>query len=155
MSPDPTQEPVEETLSVPSLPFDARGTTESDSEDDEIGVAGYLPLSQVPADSDPILYEDEDSEWSWSNTGEPSQVLRASTSDSQQNSLSETIEVWSSSHNRSNIDMDADKIDQVKSMMATFTLPVTAIPEWAKTISEEQWKEQLIGRIKEMQSREQ
>lgn len=154
MSPDPTQEPVEETLSVPNLPFDARGTNESDSEDDEVGVAGYLPLSQVPADSDPILYEDEDSEWIWSNTGEPSQVLRASSLESQNDSLSETIEVWSSSHNRSNIDMDADKIDQVKSMMATFTLPVTAIPEWAKTISEEQWKEQLIGRIKEMQNRE-
>ncbi|XP_017875164.1 male-enhanced antigen 1 [Ceratina calcarata] len=154
MSPDPTQEPVEETLSVPNLPFDARGTNESDSEDDDIGIAGYLPLSQVPADSDPILYEDEDVEWAWSNTGEPSQVLRASSLESQQNSLSETIEVWSSSHNRSNIDMDADKIDQVKSMMATFTLPVTAIPEWANTISEEQWKEQLIGRIKEIQNRE-
>lgn len=68
--------------------------------------------------------------------------------------MSETIEVWSSPHNRSNIDMDADKINQVKSMMASFTLPVTAIPEWAKAISEEQWKEQLIGRIKEMQNRE-
>lgn len=68
--------------------------------------------------------------------------------------MSETIEVWSSPHNRSNIDMDADKINQVKSMMASFTLPVTAIPEWAKSISEEQWKEQLIGRIKEMQNRE-
>lgn len=50
--------------------------------------------------------------------------------------------------------MDADKINQVKSMMATFTLPSTAIPEWANTISEEEWKEQLIDRIKEMQNKE-
>lgn len=50
--------------------------------------------------------------------------------------------------------MDADKINQVKSMMASFTLPITAIPEWAKAISEDQWKEQLIGRIKEMQNGE-
>ncbi|CAD1473411.1 unnamed protein product [Heterotrigona itama] len=128
MSPDPTQEPVEESLNVPNLPLD-RGINASDSEDDDIGMAGYVPLSQIPADSDPMLYEDEDS-------------------------MSETIEVWSSPHNRSNIDMDADKINQVKSMMASFTLPITAIPEWAKAISEEQWKEQLIGRIKEMQNRE-
>ena len=39
-------------------------------------------------------------------------------------------------------------------MMATFTLPTTAIPEWANSISEEQWKERLIDRIKEMQNRE-
>lgn len=58
MSPDPTQEPVEESLNVPNLPLD-RGINASDSEDDDIGMAGYVPLSQIPADSDPMLYEDE------------------------------------------------------------------------------------------------
>lgn len=59
MSPDPTQQPIEETLSAPHLQFDARGTNESDSEDDDVGMAGYVPLSQVPTDSDPMLFEDE------------------------------------------------------------------------------------------------
>ncbi|CAK9810139.1 hypothetical protein ANTQUA_LOCUS6316 [Anthophora quadrimaculata] len=153
MSPDPTQEPIEETLNIPNLPLDARGTNESDSEDDDAGMAGYVPLSQIPADSDPMLYEDEDDEWI-SNAGEPSQAFPTPSLESQSDCLSEIIEVWSSSHNQSNIDMDADKINQVKSMMASFTLPTTAIPEWAKAISEEQWKEQLIGRIKEIQNRE-
>ncbi|KAK9300672.1 hypothetical protein QLX08_006708 [Tetragonisca angustula] len=152
MSPDPTQEPVEESLNVPNLPLD-RGMNASDSEDDDMGMAGYVPLSQIPADSDPMLYEDEDDEWI-SNAGESNQTLRPPILESQNDSMSETIEVWSSPRNRSNIDMDADKINQVKSMMASFTLPLTAIPEWAKAISEEQWKEQLIGRIKEMQNRE-
>ncbi|XP_060817472.1 male-enhanced antigen 1 [Bombus pascuorum] len=152
MSPDPTQEPIEESLNIPNLPLD-RGTNASDSEDDDIGMAGYVPLSQIPADSDPILYEDEDDEWITS-AAETNQTLRSPILESQNDCMSETIEVWSSPHNRSNIDMDADKINQVKSMMASFTLPVTAIPEWAKAISEEQWKEQLIGRIKEMQNRE-
>ena len=58
MSPDPTQEPVEESLNVPNLPLD-RGMNASDSEDDDMGMAGYVPLSQIPADSDPMLYEDE------------------------------------------------------------------------------------------------
>ncbi|XP_076767040.1 male-enhanced antigen 1 [Xylocopa sonorina] len=153
MSPDPTQEPIEETLNVPNLPLDPRGTNESDSEDDDVGMAGYVLLSQIPTDSDPILYEDDDDEWI-SNAGEPSQVLRAPTLEAQRDCISETIEVWSPPYNRSNIDMDADKINQVKSMMASFTLPITAIPEWARAISEEQWKQQLIGRIKEMQNRE-
>lgn len=151
MSPDPTQEPAEATLNAPNLLLEPERINDSDSEDD-VGMAGYVPLSQIPADSDPILYEDEDEEWI-SNAGEPSQALPPLL-ESQQDYISETVEVWSSPYNRSNIDMDADKIDQVKSMMASFTLPTTAIPEWAKTISEDQWKEQLIGRIKEMQSRE-
>ncbi|XP_076643696.1 male-enhanced antigen 1 [Halictus rubicundus] len=152
MSPDPTQQPIEASLNAPNLQFDARGVNESDSEDDDVGMSGYEPLSQVPLDSDPMLYDDEDDEWV-TNNGENSQTLSL-TLESQHDCLSETIEVWSSPHNRSNIDMDADKINQVKSMMASFTLPTTAIPEWANTISEDQWKEQLIGRIKEIQNRE-
>lgn len=58
MSPDPTQEPIEESLNIPNLPLD-RGMNASDSEDDDIGMAGYIPLSQVPTDSDPMLYDDE------------------------------------------------------------------------------------------------
>ncbi|XP_076627767.1 male-enhanced antigen 1 [Colletes latitarsis] len=153
MSPDPTQQPIEETLNAPNLQIDVRGMNESDSEDDDAGMAGYIPLSQVPTDSDPMLYEDEDDEWV-SNAGESSQTLSLSSLEPQQDCMSETIEVWSSPRNRSNIDMDADKINQVKSMMATFTLPTAAIPEWANTISEDEWKEQLIGRIKEIQNRE-
>ncbi|KZC09233.1 PREDICTED: male-enhanced antigen 1 [Dufourea novaeangliae] len=153
MSPDPTQQPIEEALTAANVQFEARAVTESDSEDDDVGMAGYEPLSQIPTDSDPMLYEDEDDEWV-SNNDEPSQTLSLPTLDSHHDCMSETIEVWSSSRNRSNIDMDADKINQVKSMMASFTLPTTAIPDWANTISEEQWKEQLIGRIKEMQNRE-
>ncbi|OAD60111.1 hypothetical protein WN48_06577 [Eufriesea mexicana] len=150
MSPDPTQEPIEESLNIPNLSIDTRGLNASDSEDEDIGMAGYVPLSQIPADSDPILYEDDDDEWII-NAGESSQALRAPLIESH-DCIPETVEVWSTSYNRSNIDMDADKINQVKSMMASFTLPISAIPEWAKAISEEQWKEQLIGRIKEMQN---
>lgn len=59
MSPDPTQEPIEETLNTPNLSLDTRGINTSDSEDDDIAMAGYVSLSQIPADSDPMLYEDE------------------------------------------------------------------------------------------------
>lgn len=55
---------------------------------------------------------------------------------------------------RSNIDLDAEKIDQVKNVMASISLPSTSIPSWANTISEDQWKEQLMIRIKKMQENE-
>lgn len=153
MSPEPTQEPIEESLNAPSLTIDNRMATDSESEDEDVGMAGYMPLSQVPTDSDLMLEDDEDEE-RVSQNRETNLTMPVSIADSQQTCPSETIEVWSSPLNRSNIDMDADKINQVKSMMATFTLPSTAFPEWAHAISEEQWKEQLIDRIKEIQSKE-
>lgn len=66
---------------------------------------------------------------------------------------SESMQVWTSQCNKSSIDMDANKIDQVKSMMASFTLPTTAIPEWATAVKEDEWKDQLINKIKEIQER--
>jgi len=64
------------------------------------------------------------------------------------------LEVWSCSENRTDIDLDAAKIKQVKSVMASITLPETSIPQWASAISEEQWKEQLLVRIKKIQNKE-
>jgi hypothetical protein len=71
-----------------------------------------------------------------------------------QSCSSEVLEVWSCSQNRTDIDLDAAKIKQVKSVMASITLPETSIPQWASAISEEQWKEQLLVRIKKMQNKE-
>jgi hypothetical protein len=59
MSPEPTQEPIQETLTVSNVSLDARTTNESDSEDEDMGMAGYIPLSQVSTDADPILDDDE------------------------------------------------------------------------------------------------
>lgn len=59
MSPEPTQEPVEENLKAPDLNVGATANNESDSEDEEPGLEGYMPLSQVPLDGEPMLDEDE------------------------------------------------------------------------------------------------
>lgn len=60
MSPEPTQEPIEQNLSAPNLASTARALNDSDSEDEESGTAGYMPLSQVPIDSDPMLEDDDE-----------------------------------------------------------------------------------------------
>lgn len=36
--------------------------------------------------------------------------------------------------------------------MANFSLPQTQIPEWAQSISEEQWKQTLIDRIEKIKN---
>lgn len=154
MSPEPTQEPVEENLKAPDLNIGATAINESDSEDEEPGLGGYMPLSQVPLDNDPMLDDDEDEEWISApldpNYMSPSVSGR---NDQVEACDSDTLEVWSSRSNQSDIDLDADKINQVKNAMASFTLPTAAIPEWANSVSEEEWKQILIERIKEMQSK--
>lgn len=59
MSPEPTQEPIQETLTASSASLDARMANDSDSEDEDVGMAGYVPLSQVSTDADPMLDDDE------------------------------------------------------------------------------------------------
>ncbi|CAL1678004.1 unnamed protein product [Lasius platythorax] len=130
MSPEPTHEPIQESLTVSNALLDTRMVNdEEDSDDEDVGMAGYVPLSQISTDVDPILEREE----SYS---------------------SEILQVWSCPHNRSDIDLDATKIKEVKSVMASITLPETSIPQWASTISKEQWKEQLLVRIKQMHNKD-
>ncbi|XP_011175598.1 male-enhanced antigen 1 [Solenopsis invicta] len=153
MSPEPTQEPIQENLTVSNVVLDTRAANdEEDSDDEDMGMAGYMPLSQVSTDVDPIG-EEENDEW-LPEFGESSQASSASITDTQQSCSSEVLEVWSCPHNRSDIDLDATKIKEVKSVMASITIPETSIPQWANAISEEQWKEQLLVRIKQMQSKD-
>lgn len=155
MSPEPTQEPLQENLTISNVVLDARAANdEEDSDDEDMGMAGYMPLSQVSTDADPILGEEgENDEW-LSGFGESSQALSAPTTETQQSCSSEILEVWSCPNNRSDIDLDATKIKEVKSVMASITIPETSIPQWASAISEEQWKEQLLIRIKQMQNKD-
>jgi len=154
MSPEPTQEPIQENLTVINVALDARATNdEEDSDDEDVGMAGYVPLSQVSTDADPMLDEEENDEW-LSGFGESSQASSAATTETQQSCSSEVLHVWSCQSNRSDIDLDATKIKEVKSVMASITIPEASIPQWANAISEEQWKEQLLVRIKQMQNKD-
>ncbi|XP_012282100.1 male-enhanced antigen 1 [Orussus abietinus] len=157
MSPEPTQEPVKENLNAPDISIGARALTDSDSEDEEdMAMAGYMPLSQIPIDSEPMLEDDEDDEWALPSRDLSEMLTESSMRDQQmtQNVPSETIQVWSTQNHRPDIDLDAEKINQVKSLMTVIQLPDVAIPEWANTVSEDQWKQRLMDRIKEIQQRD-
>lgn len=60
MSPEPTHEPIQENLTISNALLDTRMVNdEEDSDDEDIGMAGYMPLSQVSTDADPILDREE------------------------------------------------------------------------------------------------
>lgn len=61
-------------------------------------------------------------------------------------------EVWGKQTECSGIDieMDSDKVNEVKLAMSNFTLPSTSIPQWANAVPEELWKENLIERLKDL-----
>jgi len=58
--------------------------------------------------------------------------------------LEERCDVWRNQPNKSAEPMDAAHADQIRAAMAGFSLPA---PDWAKSISEEQWKAQLISKV--------
>lgn len=59
MSPEPSQEPVDQNLKADTNLSLHRTEHESDSEDENFEAAGYLPLSQVPTDVDTLLDDDD------------------------------------------------------------------------------------------------
>lgn len=44
-------------------------------------------------------------------------------------------------------ELDGNKVEEIKSAMASFTLPQSAIPPLAHNISDEDWKDQIDGLI--------
>lgn len=61
----------------------------------------------------------------------------------------EVSELWNTSNERlTDIVMDSVKVEQIKTAMAGFKLPSSAIPPWAENISDEEWKEKIINKVK-------
>jgi len=50
------------------------------------------------------------------------------------------------------ISLTEDKVDVIKSAMKKISLPVDAVPPWAKEVDETVWKSKLIDKISERTS---
>uniref|UniRef100_A0A7G3AKQ0 Male-enhanced antigen 1 n=1 Tax=Lutzomyia longipalpis TaxID=7200 RepID=A0A7G3AKQ0_LUTLO len=62
-------------------------------------------------------------------------------------------EVWNDPRPEAlTIDLDGDKEREIMNVMAGFSLPPTAIPTWAQGVSEKEWKEDLLKRIRDRKS---
>nr|CAD7447573.1 unnamed protein product [Timema bartmani] len=63
----------------------------------------------------------------------------------------EQVEVWSNPTAQPNIEIGAEQAEQIRTAMSSFTLPSSAIPAWAASVPEDEWKQQLLARIKNLQ----
>ena len=66
----------------------------------------------------------------------------------------ELREVWSGSSNGDSIEMGSEWVEEVRAAMANFALPLSAVPDWASAVPEEQWKQQLLDRIQRLQQQQ-
>lgn len=47
----------------------------------------------------------------------------------------------------SNLALDGGQMEKIKSVMAGIQLPASSIPDWAKSLSDDQWKSQVVSRL--------
>ena len=72
-------------------------------------------------------------------------------SERRQEEHKERAAVWSSPQ-EDRLSLDGNKVEEIKSVMASFTLPQSAIPPWAQNISDEDWKNQIAGLLPKKES---
>lgn len=120
---------------------------ETDSDDDHNEYDGYtlLPLGPEEAITDDEAFNDT------SQQEEPPDFLPAIIPMDQ----SLVQEVWGQRAESVSVDieMDIEKVNEVKQAMSNFTLPSTSIPPWANSVPEEMWKENLMDRLRNLNKR--
>ncbi|CAG4971848.1 unnamed protein product [Parnassius apollo] len=124
------------------------GNNNEESDDEQSEYFGYQPLPQGPyeasmdfSDSDDDVQNDEVNQTSVQNVP-PIEPIETSL----------VREVWNTPRPSDSIEMDSERAQQVISAMANFALPQASIPEWAQSISEEQWKETLNVRLERLRN---
>lgn len=140
--PDPPQENTMNGISpgIDDNTMTAHVDELTTDEEDNAQYAGYQPLPLDPTDEiDPESSEEESSEESKPSTSSTLPPIVP---------IEQTLvkEVWSSPTPH-DIEMDAEKENEVKMAMMNFTLPSSSIPEWARNVPEDQWKQMLIDKI--------
>uniref|UniRef100_A0A4Y0BN60 Male-enhanced antigen 1 n=1 Tax=Anopheles funestus TaxID=62324 RepID=A0A4Y0BN60_ANOFN len=62
------------------------------------------------------------------------------------------VDVWNAPRpNELSIELDSSKAAEIVNVMAGIKLPTTAVPDWARGVPEEEWKENLLQRIRQRQ----
>ncbi|CAD0199756.1 unnamed protein product [Chrysodeixis includens] len=141
--PDPPENNPHELVPPPRNELIMNGNQGDDSDEDHEHF-GYEPLAQGPE----LAVSDHDSEDDSENAETPpGDVPNIEPMD---NIL--TREVWNTPRHSDAIQMDSEKAQQVMRAMENFALPQGSIPEWAQSISEEQWKQTLNERIEKLKS---
>lgn len=143
--PDPPDDSPQNLIPPPRHDLIANGNHE-DSDEENNEYFGYEPLPQGPES----VLSDHDS----GDEAENNDALRPPQNvpviEPMENVISR--EVWSAPRSDDPIQMDNERAAQVMSLMANFALPQDSIPDWAQSISEDQWKQTLNDRIEKIRS---
>ena len=58
-------------------------------------------------------------------------------------------QVWREPRPQMRIELDSSTTEQILNVMANVSLPSINIPDWAKSIPEERWKDEFVQRIRQ------
>lgn len=147
----------DKNISALDVPDQNHPMTDDDDEIDGNPYNGYEPLS-LNDNQDFVMDEDNDDEDDdldtvesiKGSTEEPSlceggDLPKVMTVDQEVES-----EIWGQPRPKElEIPLDTNKTEQILTAMATIKLPNTAIPNWAKDVPEESWKNDLLQRIRD------
>ncbi|XP_050101248.1 male-enhanced antigen 1 [Anopheles aquasalis] len=117
------------------------------------GYAGYQPLSVDERNPSTIQMTPMDHYEAHSDEFEPGSAVADTDSSNHIEFLN--LDVWNAPRPEElNIDIDANKAAEIVNVMAGIKLPTTAVPDWARGVPEEEWKENLLQRIRQRQQPE-
>ncbi|XP_058057505.1 uncharacterized protein LOC131208700 isoform X2 [Anopheles bellator] len=131
---------------------------ESDNESigENSGYAGYQPLS-VDDRSHPTVHRRLSAMDDERELDDETDFIEPGAVDMYGSSSTEflNVDVWNAPRpDELNIDIDANKAAEIVTVMASIKLPTTAVPDWARGVPEEEWKENLLQRIRQRQQPE-
>ena len=123
-----------------------RDLIEGDVEEPHVGENGYelLPTSACENEEE----EEEDNEVEFGFTTFDGQEFQTRTSHDYHNLVATTPETPAAiSNEKPSIPLDTTQIETIKSIMSKVTLPRTAIPVWAHSVSDEQLKQVVEEKV--------
>ncbi|KAK8729983.1 hypothetical protein OTU49_008419 [Cherax quadricarinatus] len=139
-------------------PLSQDNDVDEDQDDSEIDYTSLSGLMSALAANGPnVVQEDEETS---EVTGEHERIrdiggtsmlsqTEALTEESDRQRRQELMDdraaVWNSSPMPDRLVLDGNKVEEIKSVMASFILPQSAIPAWAQNLSDEDWKDQVAG----------
>uniref|UniRef100_A0A1L8DCN0 Male-enhanced antigen 1 n=1 Tax=Nyssomyia neivai TaxID=330878 RepID=A0A1L8DCN0_9DIPT len=121
--------------------------TSDDSDNEQEMYEGYEPLNGEPSNVE--VWDNEEAQEDVNMaTIPPTDIPPIETVDTEVQR-----EVWNAPRPEGlTIDLDGDKEREIMNVMAGFSLPPTAIPTWAQGVSEKDWKDDLLKRIRDRKS---
>ena len=125
------------------------GDSGSDEEIDNFAAQGYISLAQ---NEDDAAVDGEIEQAEQEVCTDNADDLQTETPQDDNGTVAEASASTAFSSTQ-NTQMGEDEINLIKSVMMNIQLPSSAIPEWAKKIPEEKWKQPLVSALQQRTNR--